>query len=42
MHRHLLGYAPDQLHKMISNDYKDIIFADTKQEIEMKRKAFIR
>jgi hypothetical protein len=22
--------------------YKDIIFADTKQEIEMKRKAFIR
>jgi putative transposase len=42
MHRNLLGYAPDRLHKMISNDCKDMIFADTKQEIEMKRKAFIR
>jgi len=41
-HRNLLAHAPDRLHEEISNDYKDMIYAGTKQEIEAKRKAFIR
>ena len=41
-HRNLLAHAPDRLHEEISADYKDMIYADTKQEIEAKRKAFIR
>jgi putative transposase len=40
--RNLLAHAPDQLHDELSADYKDMIHADTKQEIEAKRKAFIR
>lgn len=41
-HRNLLAHAPERLHEEISNDYKDMIYADTKQEVEAKRKAFIR
>jgi putative transposase len=41
-HRNLLAHAPDRLHEEISADYTDMIYADTKQEIEAKRKAFIR
>ncbi len=41
-HRNLLAHAPDRLHEEISADYNDMIYADTKQEIEAKRKAFIR
>ena len=41
-HRNLLGHAPDRLHEEISADYNDMIYADTKQGIETKRKAFIR
>ena len=41
-HRNLLAHAPERLHEEISNDYKDMIYADTKQEIATKRKAFIR
>ncbi len=41
-HRNLLAHAPDRLHDELSADYKDMIYADTKQEIEAKRKAFIR
>ena len=41
-HRNLLAHAPDRLHEEISNDYKDMIYAQTKQEIEAKRKVFIR
>lgn len=41
-HRNLLAHAPDRLHEEISADYKDMIYADAKQEIEAKRKAFIR
>jgi putative transposase len=41
-HRNLLAHAPERLHEEISNDYKDMIYAGTKQEIETKRKAFIR
>jgi len=41
-HRNLLAHAPERLHEEISNDYKDTIYAATKQEVEAKRKAFIR
>ncbi len=41
-HRNLLAHAPERLHEEISNDYKDMIYAATKQDIEAKRKAFIR
>jgi len=41
-HRNLLAHAPDRPHEEISADYKDMIYADAKQEIEAKRKAFIR
>ena len=41
-HRNLLAHAPERLHEEISNDYKDMIYAHTKQEIATKRKAFIR
>ena len=44
VHKHcnLLAHAPERLHGEISADYKDMIYAGTKQEIETKRKAFIR
>ena len=41
-HRNLLAHAPERLHEEISNDYKDMIYAATKREVEAKRKAFIR
>jgi putative transposase len=41
-HRNLLAHAPQRLHEEISNDYKDMIYAGTQQEIATKRKAFIR
>jgi putative transposase len=41
-HRNLLAHAPDRLHEELSADFNDMIYATTKQEIETKRKAFIR
>ena len=41
-HRNLLAHAPERLHEEISNDYKDMIYAKTKSEVEERRKAFIR
>ena len=41
-HRNLLAHAPDRLHEEVSADYNDLIYAQTRQEIEAKRKAFIR
>jgi putative transposase len=41
-HRNLLAHAPDRLHEELSADYKDTIYAATKQEVEAKGKAFIR
>jgi putative transposase len=41
-HRNLLAHAPDRLHEEVSADYNDMIYAETRQEIEAKRKAFIR
>jgi transposase-like protein len=41
-HRNLLAHAPERLHDEISADYTDMIYAETAQEIERRRKAFIR
>ena len=41
-HRNLLAHAPERLHEEISADYKDMIYAETNEEIAAKRKAFIR
>ncbi len=40
-HRNLLAHAPERLHEEISNDYRDMICAATRQEVEARRKAFI-
>jgi len=41
-HRNLLAHAPERLHEEITADYTDMIYAATRQEIETRRKAFIR
>jgi len=41
-HRNLLAHAPERLHEEITADYNDIIYAATREEIEARRKAFIR
>ena len=41
-HRNLLAHAPERLHEELSADYTDMIYAATRQEIEVRRKAFIR
>jgi putative transposase len=41
-HRNLLGHAPKALHDEIIEDYRDVIYAKTAKEAEMRRKAFLR
>jgi transposase-like protein len=41
-HRNMLAHAPDRLHEEIGADYTDMIYAATPEEIEARRKAFIR
>jgi putative transposase len=41
-HRNLLAHAPKKLYDEISADYADMIYANTAQEVEAKRKAFLR
>jgi putative transposase len=41
-HRNLLAHAPDRLHEEVSADYNDMMYAGTPNEIETKRKAFLR
>jgi transposase-like protein len=41
-HRNLLAHAPERLHEEISNDYNDMIYAATPEEIATHRKAFLR
>jgi putative transposase len=41
-HRNLLAHAPERLHEEITADYTDMIYAATPEEIEKRRKAFIR
>jgi putative transposase len=41
-HRNLFAHAPERLHDEITADYSDMIYATTPEEIEVRRKAFIR
>jgi transposase-like protein len=41
-HRNLLAHAPDRLHEEIGADYNDMIYAATREEVQTRRKAFIR
>jgi putative transposase len=41
-HRNLLAHAPERLHEEISSDYNDMIYAETREQVEARRKAFIR
>ena len=40
-HRNLFAHAPERLHEEITADYNDMIYADTPEEIAIRRKAFI-
>ena len=41
-HRNLLAHAPERLHDEVTVDYTDMIYAATPEEIEQRRKVFIR
>lgn len=41
-HRNLLGHAPKHMQDELTEDYRDMIYADTAVEIEKRRKAFLR
>jgi transposase-like protein len=41
-HRNLLAHAPKRLHDELTEDYRDMVYAEAAAEIETRRKAFIR
>jgi putative transposase len=41
-HRNLLGHAPKHIHDELTEDYRDMIYADTAANVEKHRKAFLR
>lgn len=41
-HRNLLGHAPKAMHDELTEDYRDMIYAETAAEVESRRKAFLR
>lgn len=41
-HRNLLGHAPKTMHDELTEDYRDMIYAETAAKIEKRRKAFLR
>jgi len=41
-HRNLLAHAPKRLHDELTEDYRDMVYAETAGEIERRRKAFLR
>ncbi len=41
-HRNLLGHAPKHMHDELTEDYRDMIYAETAAEIETRRMAFLR
>ena len=41
-HRNLLAHAPDTLHEEVSADYTDMIYAETTQEVQARRRTFLR
>ncbi|MRH22974.1 IS256 family transposase [Rhodovulum strictum] len=40
-HRNLLAHAPKHMQDEVTEDYRDMIYADTAAEIEKRRKAFL-
>jgi transposase-like protein len=44
VHKHcnLLGHAPKAMHDELTEDYRDMIYAETAAEVETRRKAFLR
>jgi len=41
-HRNLLGHAPKHMHDELTEDYRDMIYAESAAEVETRRKAFLR
>ncbi|MBU3032454.1 IS256 family transposase [Paracoccus marinaquae] len=41
-HRNLLGHAPKHMHDELTEDYRDMIYAETAAEVEKRRRAFLR
>jgi putative transposase len=41
-HRNLLGDAPERLREEITANYTDMIYVATAEEVEERRKAFVR
>jgi putative transposase len=41
-HRNLLGHAPKHLHDELTEDYRDMIYAETAAAVDTRRKAFLR
>ena len=41
-HRNLLAHAPKHMHDELTEDYRDMIYAKTPEEITIRRKAFLR
>lgn len=41
-HRNLLAHAPKSLHDELTEDYRDMIYVETRAAIEQRRKAFLR
>lgn len=41
-HRNLLAHAPKKLHDELGADYTDMIYAKTVQQVDARRKAFVR
>jgi len=41
-HRNLLAHAPKHLHDELTEDYRDMVYAESAAEIEKRRKAFLR
>jgi transposase-like protein len=40
--RNVLANAPERLHDEVLTDYNDMIYADTPEEVQKRRKAFLR
>jgi transposase-like protein len=40
--RNLLAHAPDALHEEVTADYTDMIYAGTAQQVQARRRAFLR
>jgi transposase-like protein len=41
-HRNLLAHTPKHLHDELTEDYRDMIYAETRAEVERRRRAFLR